>query len=258
MNHIVVSGQGRFQFQARSEQNLENTGLSLSNIDSGALTEVVVRSVNAPIDYPPLASVVVQGDRVAIPVDPLTPQWPLILGVIVSELGSAGVEPDSVELVVGRPLIKEVRKDLPQGIVVREHNPHDREQLAYLASTKRGTRVYLNRFIVDADVVIPVSRINLDPALGLRGPWSIIFPDLSDQPRTYSKPIPHHPRSEARVESHLEEIQEVNWLLGCRLHVGVIAGDQGVGDIIAGEARAVLKVGDERHRRIWTRSSVSR
>ena len=53
--------------------------------------------------------------------------------------------------------------------------------LAYLAATKEGRRIYLNRLLTDADVVIPVGRLGYDPILGHRGPWSVLFPELSDR-----------------------------------------------------------------------------
>ena len=46
----------------------------------------------------------------------------------------------------------------------------------YLAATKEGRRIYLNRSVIDADVVIPVGRIGFHPIMGYRGPWSVIFP----------------------------------------------------------------------------------
>ncbi len=61
------------------------------------------------------------------------------------------------------------------------HDPDDRAQIAYLASTKEGRRVYLNRLLTDADVVVPVGRLGYDPILGFRGPWSLLFPGLSDR-----------------------------------------------------------------------------
>ena len=70
---------------------------------------------------------------------------------------------------------------LPEGVALAIHNPADRKQLAYLASTSEGRRVYLNRLLTDADVVVPVGRLGYDAVLGYRGPWGLIFPGLSDQ-----------------------------------------------------------------------------
>ena len=52
--------------------------------------------------------------------------------------------------------------------------------LANLASTKAGRRVYLNRSLVDADQLIVVGRFHYDPMLGYAGGLSDLFPALSD------------------------------------------------------------------------------
>ena len=49
------------------------------------------------------------------------------------------------------------------------HNPTDHARLAYLATTKAGRRVYLNRTLVEADFLIVLSSRAYDPASGHGG-----------------------------------------------------------------------------------------
>ena len=54
----------------------------------------------------------------------------------------------------------------PAGVTFRTHDPDDRANLAYLATTAGGRRVYLDRDLTDADFVLPVGRLAYDPLLG--------------------------------------------------------------------------------------------
>ena len=88
-------------------------------------------------------------------------------------------------------------------------------------------------------VVVPVraDRV-LDPTLGLpRATWSVLFPGLSDEP-TASRATARRPRRISPTVSGprptLMESSEVSWLLGCRFHLGIIAGCPGPAEIVAG------------------------
>jgi SAM-dependent methyltransferase len=61
------------------------------------------------------------------------------------------------------------------------HDPADRQKLAYLATTKAGRRLYLNRTLVDADFVVVVSGRGYDPVTGYAGAEAAVFPALSDE-----------------------------------------------------------------------------
>ena len=41
------------------------------------------------------------------------------------------------------------------------HDPHDRQQLSYLAASAEGRPIYLNRTLYDAELVIPVNCLTL-------------------------------------------------------------------------------------------------
>ena len=45
---------------------------------------------------------------------------------------------------------------------VEVHDPSDRKRLAYLATTKQGHRIYLNRTAVDADQLVVLTRRDYD------------------------------------------------------------------------------------------------
>ena len=125
---------------------------------------------------------IVPGDRVVIALDSSITHAVPILQVLGQTLRDAGVEPDGIYGACAHGgNCRHGRRATYQGASIVVHDARDRSQLAYLAATKEGRRIYLNRLLTDADVVIPVGRMGYDPILGHRGPWSVLFPDLSER-----------------------------------------------------------------------------
>jgi lactate racemase len=203
---------------------------------------------DAPADFPPLGRAVVPGDRVVVPLDPSTPAIDAILEALASSLRSAEVESITVVSTAPEP------SKLPDGVTWLVHDPDDKPQIAYLSSTGEGRRIYLNRRLTDADIVIPVGTLGYDATLGYRGPWSAIFPSLSDREtltRYRGLAVEGAPDREKPSASLLESA-EVGWLLGCQFQVGVLAGVDGVGEVVAGLESAVRDAGTRAVDDAWT------
>ena len=195
--------------------------------------ERIRRALESPVDYPPLRQVVVPGDRVVVPLDASLPDASAVLAVVAEILGEVGVE--SVAAIVDGRRPRSAEIPLPPGVELVVHDPTERESLAYLSSTTEGRRIYLNRRLADADCVVPVGRIGPDDALGLRGPWSVIDPGLSD-----AAPALRSLLAPARDEpAALGESLEVSWLLGSQFQVGGIPADTGLLHVVAGLTSAV-------------------
>ncbi len=208
-----------------------------------------------PHDFPALRHLVVPDDKVVIALDPTIPRP----GSIVEELGHAfeevGVEPEDLT-VLAMPGMPGIADLVPiQGTLLQVHDPDDRAQLAYLASTNQGRRVYLSRVLTDADVVVPVGRFGYDPDLGYRGPWSVVFPGLSD--RDTMRAVRNgrfdasgdDPRGTDRAA--LDESFEVSWLLGTQFHIGLLPGSDGLLEVVAGRDTTVRDRGIASLERHW-------
>jgi hypothetical protein len=207
-----------------------------------------------PRQYPPLRQAVVPGDQVVIALDPDVPSAATVVAAVFETLREAGVDADSVTVLVppgGTPLAVE---SLPEGVVYATHDPDDRKRLAYLSSTGTGRRVYLNRLITDADFVLPVGRLGYDPVLGYRGPWSTLFPALSDREAVQSlrPPAGDDLPDPERPLPALEETAEVSWLLGSQFHIGVVPGVSGLVEVVAGLESAVRTEGSLAVDRAWS------
>ncbi len=184
----------------------------------------------------PISRVVVPGDRVVLACNPAAPGVRTILGVASDLLIKANVE--SVTWLF--PPTEGEAFPAPDGVQVVHHDPSDRESLAYLAATRSGTRVYLNKVLTDADCVIPIGRLSASREGGDRGPWNEIYPQFGDDGQARTGP-PSGPDADS---------EEVAWLLGTIYQIGWLPGRRGVARVVAGispefQAEAARLIGSD-------------
>jgi hypothetical protein len=218
------------------------------------LPGLVREALENPRDFPPLRRTVVPGDRVAIPLGPAVPDADIILAEVVAILREAGVEPEGITVLAAPGAHAPGTLHLPAGVTRIDHDPDDRARMAYLASTAAGRRVYLDRMLTDADVVLPIGRLAYDPVLGYDGPWGAIFPGLSDRETVRAAAagaLASLPEPGDRVPL-FDEAAEVGWLLGSLFHVAVAPGVRGVAGIVAGREDLVRADGVRAIQDAWS------
>ncbi|MGC8642747.1 MAG: lactate racemase domain-containing protein [Isosphaeraceae bacterium] len=223
--------------------------------------EAALRDVlEQPFEFPPVRQMVVPGDRVAIALDRSLCGVQPVLHVLGEILRESGVEAGDVSVVTSEDSRVSLDGELPPGMALVEHDPGDRSRMAYLSTTKDGRRIYLNRSITDADVVIPVGRLGYDPVLGYRGPWSVLFPGLSDQDTkaAYRHRLQSDPPGRATPAVRLDETFEVSWLLGTQFHLGLVPGSLGLAGVLAGLAEPVRDQGIRRVDQLWNYQAPAR
>jgi hypothetical protein len=220
----------------------------------------VRNALESPRQYPSLRQAVVPGDRVVVALDIEVPEVRAVLSAVCDTLQQAGVEAGSITVLAASGVREGLDRDLPEGVALAVHDPDNRKQLAYLSSTSEGRRIYLNRLLTDADVVVPVGRLGYDAVLGYRGPWGLIFPGLSDQETARSfraLSTTDWPDSD-RPRPALTASAEVSWLLGCQFHLGIVAGTAGPVEVVAGLESVVQSEGARAVDRAWTFEAESR
>ncbi len=231
-------------------------------LDPSQEAAVIGEALENPRDFPPIRQMLVPGDQIVVACDPTIPRPGLVLDALGHLFEQAGIEPGSLT-VLSPPGAVGIGEVLPVGNRrIQVHDPDDRAQLAYLASTKQGRRVYLGRSLTDADVVVPVGRLGFDPDLGYQGPWSVVFPGLSDRAtlRAFRDGRSDPARGGARGTdpSGLDESLEVSWLLGTQFHIGLLPGADGLLEVVAGRDTTVRDRGIESLERHWTFRAPSR
>lgn len=231
-----------------------------AGIPTPARGVMVAEALNQPLDFPPIASMFVPGDRVAVAFDARCAGDEEICSTLIPILRAA-VGPSGEIVVVSTT---DLRQTLPSGIIEGNlfitHDPSDREQLAYLATTQDGRRVYLNRHLTDADVVIGVGAIGYDSTLGIRGPWSVIFPELSDDETraAFASASGTRASENSKLDALLAVSLEASWLLGSQFFLGVLPGRSGISGVVAGLGTAVSERAKASLSKDWAFRAASR
>lgn len=205
-------------------------------------TQALREALESPLRYPSLRLALTPDDHVTIVVDDHLTHLAKLATVVIDHVIGAGVEPTSITLLSApSPSRQTWINDLPEvleDVRIETHDPHDRNRLAYLASTKAGRRIYLNRSAVDADQLVLLTGPHFDPLLGYAGAEGSLYPALSDAATrqswndSLSMKAPSHEDWPVRREAN-----EVSWLLGSPFYVQVVEGPgDGVVQVIAGAA----------------------
>ena len=203
--------------------------------------DLVRGALEAPFGFDaPLRRALTPDDRVALVLDEKLPHVAELLAGVIEHIGTAGVPPSAVTVLVppsetGNPWVDDLPDEFAD-VTLEVHDPEARTKLAYLATTKTGRRVYLNRSLVEADFVVVLTGRGYDPTFGYGGAEAAIFPALSDAEALagfvgqFSTDLPGKKRSAVA-----DEAAEVAWLLGMPFFVQVIegAGDE-VQEVIGG------------------------
>jgi nickel-dependent lactate racemase len=243
-------------------------GPAASEIDA---TAAATKAIDAPLDFPPLRQAVVPGDRIVLAIAPGVPEAASIVAAIVPALLTAGAEPEDIsvlrsptDVANGEP---DPRGKLPetirQRVLLHTHESGERTELSYLAADAQGEPIYLNRRICDADLVVPIGRIQ--PSQVTDGKYkgerwnNTLFPEFSDR-----KAIDHFaptgiPLTAGQREFQQRHIDQVAWQLGVQLTVQVVpGGNDEAFAILAGTPQAVFKRGNELYREAWDSSVPQR
>jgi nickel-dependent lactate racemase len=194
-------------------------------------------ALEAPLGFPPLRRALTPDDHVVVVVEERLPHLIELVTAVLEHLARGLVPPESVTLLcpTGNGDWCEDLPDAWQDVHVETHAPADRRQLSYLATTRRGRRLYLNRTAVDADQLVLLTRRRYQPSLGYGGGETALFPALGDE-ATLKEMWGNHSRDIASTPTPLAaEAVEVAWLLGAPFLVQVIEGSgDDVSAVVAG------------------------
>lgn len=226
------------------------------------LVERIRRSLECPLEFPPLEQAVVPGDRVALVVDRHTPEASCLVAEVWRILARREINPEDVIIIqpvsLGRTSLPDPREQLAPEVRGRVrwkvHDPTAEADRVYLASTAGGERIYLSRDVVEADFVVSIGQIAFDPLIGYRGTSSVFYPGLSSTDAIARSRGQGHSELSPDDDRPLRQMMdEIAWLLGVQFSVQVIASaGSGASTVLAGAAESVLRRGKEILASQWT------
>ena len=197
-----------------------------------------------PRNFPSLRRALTPDDRVAVVVDDRLPHLGPMVGALLAYLADAGIPPASVTLVSAPGAAQAWVVDLPdafQEARTEIHDPANRKAVAYLATTRKGRRVYLNRSVVEAEQTIVLAGCRYDPMFGRYDGPCALFPVLSDGAtlKDTNRHLSMAAPNGGNFPLH-EEANEVAWLLGVPFMIHAVEGSgDGLAHLVGGTVETV-------------------
>jgi nickel-dependent lactate racemase len=150
----------------------------------------VARALTHPLDTLPLSEIVQPNEKVVILVDDHTRATPAaqILPSLLDELRAGGVRDEDVTILITHGTHRlsheeEVRHKVGEDVYRRfrivQHQCTDEENQVYLGLTSRGTPVWVNRLVVEADRCLGIGHIGPSPYAGYSGGSKLILPGVA-------------------------------------------------------------------------------
>jgi nickel-dependent lactate racemase len=189
----------------------------------------VAAAVENPIGFPALRRALIPDDHVVVIVDEQLPAVGKLLMPVLEHISQAHVPPQAITLLcpptsLTQPWLDDL-SDAFQDTRLEVHNPSERKHLSYLAATRTGRRIYLNRTLVDADQVVLLTGRGYDPLLGYSGAEGAIYPAMGDDATRQHLAEHLSMGPPAKAPSALQrEAAEVARLLGTPFMIQVIPG----------------------------------
>lgn len=240
--------------------------------EQGQGIDITVEMSNAlanPLEFPPLSQSVFAGDTVAIGIQSDLPHPDLVLVALVQYLATLDIETADI-IVVVTPRTAE-RLGIPRevyfspdanrsegkapiifpvtfgfhSINFQVHDPENEVGCSYLVANSEGEPIYVNRALVDADVILPIGC----PAAGDANQQSdCIYPDFSNE------------GSRARLAtgqstflSRWQEVELANDTLGSFFTIQVVCGPGGtVRNIFCGARKDATDQARRATNELWT------
>ena len=225
------------------------------------LQQLCRQALQTPVGFPELWQCVIPGDNVVIAVDPETPNLADVLSLLHEELGKVPEGGVALTLVLApdpsgqqwQPLRESIPLHLRQQLNIIDHDPGDRTHVSYVASSTSGERLYLNRHLAEADLIITVGFTRFDPSLGVRGTSSCLFPAFTDTEtlvRTGFATTPDEITS--TVQARRQLVDELGWLTGTQFTLQLIHGPQGPLQVLAGQPDQVFEQSGKLNQKLWS------
>lgn len=226
--------------------------------------KLVSERIRSPIGIDGLSSKLRQGKKITVLVDDVTRRTPVpeVLPVLIDELLAHGAQESDIQIWIARGMHRDmtlaeqkekVGEDIFRRFKTRVHNYEERDNLAYKGQTSRGTPIWINRSVVESDIVIGIGGILLHWFAGYGGGAKIILPGICGRETVLrNHNILDASCSSGRLEGNplREDIEEVASKAGLYMKIDCVMNSRNelvdlyAGDFVQAHRRAVRKYND--------------
>ena len=228
-------------------------------LDPSGLVSAVRGALRQPLEFPPLASCTVPGDKVVVALQKGLPMLREIVEGLREALQDAGVEQGSVRFVFESDPSAEGDSldDWGRSLDIDAcvHLPDDHEHCSLVSVMQSGEPLRMNRELGEADFVLPVGLAACDDGLPAGSRFAGLYPEFADQ-ETLNRFRGVSQEKVSRVSQKCrDEVDEAGWLLGVNLAVRIVPGPGGtVAGVLAGESETVTRAASEQFQQLWKQS----
>ncbi len=223
------------------------------------LRTAVQRALDHPVGAPSISRLAATAQKAVVICDDQTrptPAYQLLPGIL-DRLNSVGIPDHRVTVVVGRgthrpPTDEEVRikvgGEVLNRVAVEVHDPDDKKALTYLGDSSRGTPIWINRTVADADLTIGVGNVAPHYFAGYGGGGKIILPGVAGRETIVRNHVlirdPHTVQGKLEENIVYTDMREVARKAGLTLKFDVVLNMANeVTNISVGEVGAAHKQG---------------
>jgi hypothetical protein len=183
-----------------------------------SLSDLLANAFSSAIEFPPLIDCLVADDSIAIAIDPNLRNPKQIVETIVAYLRDKHVRSENMTVVLQascESIAEQLRNSDAVGCNVLVHNPDEQTELAYLAADDDAQPIYVNRVLVESDVVLPVVEARPIDSFAYAGLSGIVphFVDTATAARWRTKVQAENLQSAIVRDARASEIA---FLLGCQ------------------------------------------
>lgn len=231
--------------------------------------EAIRSSLRNPIGCPPLSALVGPGSKVTILQDDWSRPTPagLLLPVLLNELNAAGVPDGDVTILIargtrplgemgGRLIREKLGEEVLGRVSVLIHDCDDKSSVKFAGITSRGTPLWVNKAVVEADLCIGVGNIVPHAGAGYAGGAKILLPGavarltIEANHRMYSAPGAILGNVEGNVLR--QDMEEAARLAGLPMVLNTVLDyKDNVAGVFAGDVIEAFRSGVETARRVY-------
>lgn len=246
-NHMTKSSnyaqaESRFLSELTVPDSFQHPQAAESKQGVDDLRQAIVDAMAAPIQYPPISEAIFPGDLVAIAIQSNLPQAGSVLEAIIDPL-----QDFDIVIVAGANSVQQLESvaiaDMPIAnakLVV--HDCSDESSLAMIGINSKEEPVYLNRDLVEADVVIPIGCPSED---GAGGALDCIYPFFSGTADQVSF-------EQATEKQRPGRVRLANNLLGSFWSIQLVIGPgDEIHSVLVGETERVIAAAKEASDLVW-------
>jgi len=181
---IRINTPAKWEFLGEIKSDYLGTNKALSKIEE---VELIRRSLLNPIKKKPLSQIKLSDKKITVVVDDLARRTPvdIIFPEVLSELHKGGAKKENIDIIIALGTHRfmtekeiEIRlgNNYSDDYNIINHNCYDKNMLKFVGKTSKNTDVSINRFVVEADIVILIGIIEPHALAGFGGGLKNVIP----------------------------------------------------------------------------------